>query len=370
MTLYGIFVFLVVFAILVFFHELGHFLAARSFRMRVEEFALGFGPGKLRLYYDGQTEYTIHPIPLGGFVKITGMELEDANDNATPVKDGFNSRPLYQRFIVILAGPLFSLLFGWLTLCLIGVTVGEPTKRDIVAAQVVNGSVAAAAGVRAGESLIALNGKRTANTQSAIEEIRNSPNKPLVMTLKSENGSTRDLTLTPREETEGGVKIGRIGVAFRELPDMKSPFRRMSLGESFQLGTEATGSWFQQMTRLVRSGEIKDNVSGPVAIFDTTQKVAEIGGLGPPMELLGSLSLSLGLANLLPIPVLDGGYLMLFALEAIRRRKLTPRQTERVMLGGLAVLATLFVVVTFRDITTRFFPSPSPTASATPPANR
>lgn len=373
MTPYGIFVFILVFAILVFFHELGHFLAAKMYRMRVEEFAFGFGPAKLRLFYDGETEYTVRPIPLGGFVKIAGMEIEEATaesaNDADKPRDGFNYRPLYQRFVVILAGPVFSFLLGWLTLCLIGILVGEPKQRLVIAAQVISGGVAQTAGVRAGETLTALNGKPVEDTQRVVADIRKSAGIPVTFTLKDKAGATRNVTVIPKTEFDGAEKIGRVGVAFQESYDMKSGFRRLGLVESFQRGTESTLLWFMEMGKLVRSGEIRDSVGGPVAILSTTQKVADIGGIGPPMLLLGQLSLSLGVANLLPIPILDGGYLVLFTIEAIRRRKLTARQMERVMLGGFAVLATLFITITFRDVRSLLFPSPSPAPTATPAAS-
>ena len=144
------------FAILVFFHELGHFLFAKLFKMRVEEFALGMGKPKLRVFHDGETEYNLRAFPLGGFVRISGMEVEDeaeqriANFGAkksttsdaevpAPIIDdvviddaqGFYNRPIWQRYLVILAGPVFSILLGWFVLCLMGVTVGQETGKNL-----------------------------------------------------------------------------------------------------------------------------------------------------------------------------------------------------------------------------------------------
>ena len=371
MTLYGLLILVIVFTVLIFFHELGHFLAAKMFRMKVEEFGFGlpfvFPQFKIRLFYDGETEYTIRALPIGGFVRIAGMEIEDATEesanDADKPRDGFNYRPLYQRFIVILAGPVFSFLLGWLTYCFIGAVVGVPDKTATSIAQVIPNSVAQSAGLREGETLTALNDKPVDSIKTALETIRQYPGKPLTLTLKDKSGATRQVTLTPREEIEGGEKVGKVGVQLQEIP---LSMHRLGLGESFRLGTAATLIWFQEMGRLVKSGAIKDNVGGPVAIFSETQKAAEQGGVERPLMLIAQLSLSLGLANLLPIPVLDGGYLVLFMLEAVRRRKLTARQMERVMLGGLAVLFTLFVAVTFKDIRARFTAAPDAKAATSP----
>jgi Predicted membrane-associated Zn-dependent proteases 1 len=367
--------FLVVISILVFFHELGHFSFAKLFRMKVEEFAIGFGP-KFRLFSDGETEYTLRAIPLGGFVRIKGMEIEDSveqrltgstgtsdpeEDSAEEAiydpndPDGFNNRPIYQRFLVILAGPVFSLLVGWLALSLIGVTFGLPDQQKPlpIVAQVVAGEPADQAGIRPGDTFVTVRGTAVTDWDQVQAAIRSSPGQPLQLSVRSggdaAGAQVRTVTVTPKAVMDPETKqtIGLIGVAPRSLSE------RVGLAESFRWGNQQVGLWFQAIGRLVSSGAIKDSVGGPVAIFRETQQATRAGG---PyfLALLGQLSLSLGLFNLLPIPVLDGGHLALFSLEAIRRRKLTARQTAVVLNTGLLLLFALLIVVTFKDVSRLF----------------
>jgi len=385
-NLQAIFTFLLLLGILVFFHELGHFLAAKLFRMRVEEFAIGFGKRLVRVHHDGQTEYNIRALPLGGFVRIAGMEIEDsfesrltgsggdrgtkpgaegevATTNAAllgqeaaevsgAVADGFNSRPVYQRFLVILAGPVFSFLFGWLTLCLMGVTVGVPAgPATTQVAALTPGGPAVKAGLKPGDTITAIDGTPLRDGEAMIKIIQSSADKPLRLTVRGLNGpATRDVSVTPRQEDgPNGKKVGRIGIA------PGSRLERVGWRQAFAEGSQRTVLFFEQLFSLFRSGprEVGKNVGGPVAIFQATRQ-SVYQGPASSIFLMAQLSLSLGFFNLLPIPVLDGGHLSLLTLEAIRRRKLTAEQTQRVLTAGLAIIAVLFVLIMFNDITRLF----------------
>ncbi|GAB4466275.1 MAG: RIP metalloprotease RseP [Armatimonadaceae bacterium] len=379
--------FALLFGLLVFFHELGHFLAAKSFRMIVEEFAFGFAWPLFKVKV-GETQYTVRALPLGGFVRIAGMEVEDnvesrmtgAGDHSavsepahteemippTPISedvrhapgllpynhpDRFNNRPAYQRFLVYLAGPVFSFLFGWLALSLVGVVVGYPEKTTMAVREIKQGSVAQEAGVQVGDTFVALNGKPVETMGEALDTIHDSAGKPIVFTLKGKDGQTREVTMTPREETIEGEKVGLIGITPR--PVILSS-KRQSLPESFADGTKMTGVWFKTITGVFSSFQrVKENVGGPVAIFRETATATEVGGAFP-MLLFGQLSLSLGLFNLFPIPILDGGHMLLIGIEVIRGKKLTAEQTNRVLVAGLAVILVLFVTVMFKDISGLF----------------
>ncbi len=380
-TLQTVATFIIILGILVFFHELGHFWVAKLFRMRVEEFALGFGPRLLRVGYDGQTEYNIRVVPLGGFVRIAGMEIEDAMERrltGTPSAqepahhavettnvglieqeaaevsgaepDGFNSRPVYQRFLVILAGPVFSVVLGWLAFCLIGVIYGlpmpdaKPTTR--IAAVDPNG-VAAQAGLTAGDTVIAVQGQRISEWDKMVDVIRGSAGKRIQLTVRGQGDTERTLTMTPRAKRVEGKEVGQIGV----IPAV--PTRRVGVVQSFSDGTQFLVLYMKALGYIFASGQAKDNVGGPIAIFQGTREAVSAGG-SSPLELLGKLSLSIGIFNLLPIPVLDGGHIALLTLEAVRGRKLTAEQTQRVLTTGLAIIAVLFLYVMFNDITRLF----------------
>lgn len=368
--------FVLVIGVLVFFHELGHFLFAKLFKMKVEEFALGMGPRAIRLGYDGETEYTIRWLPIGGFVRIKGMEIEDsvesrltgagdkkrddsdfettnhgtmeqeAQEVSGSDPDGFNNRPIPQRFWVIFGGPLFSFLLGWLVLCSIGFTFGVPTKSTIKIGSVAPNSVAQQAGLRTGEVIAAIDGKPAEDALNVLERIQQSAGKPLTLTLR-DGAARRDLTVTPKAEEVNGKTIGRLGFGPKEVV-LES--KRVSVAESFQIGNANMVLWFRAIGQLFTSfSRAKESVGGPVAIFETTRMASESGGASM-MSLVGQLSLSLGLFNLFPIPVLDGGHLSLMGLEAIRKRKLSAEQTNRVFTAGLAILLMLFVAVMYKDI--------------------
>lgn len=376
--------FVLIFAILVFFHELGHFLFAKLFKMRVEEFALGMGRPKLRLFSDGETEYTLRAIPLGGFVRIAGMEIEDSYESrltgntpqtrhAEETEDGlettnvstlrqeeaevsgidpngFNTRPIYQRFLVILAGPVFSLLLGYFAFVFLfgvfGVPSGPSTTRiSLVTAN----SPASKAGLTRGDTILAVNGKTVKLGQEMVDAIRASKGEAVRLSVASGSEKTvREISVTPQVEVVGGVKIPLIGIR----PDQ--PYRSVSTGEAFTLGGRTVGLYFQALGKIFASGKAKDAVGGPVAIAKAVNQATKSGGVGEniqaAIELMAQLSLSLGIFNLLPIPILDGGHLALMFLEAIRRRKLTAEQTQRVFATGLAILGLLFVYVMFKDI--------------------
>lgn len=364
----GTLMFLLVFGLLVFFHEMGHFLAAKAFRMKVEEFAFGFFWPLLK-WRIGETQYVIRAVPLGGYVRIAGMEIEDevetrltggeteppaGTDDIQPAHttlppdhpDRFHNRPPYQRFLVYLAGPVFSFIFGWLALCLVGVVTGMPDKTTMAVREIKAGSPAQEAGLKVGETIVALDGKPVDRMEYALDTINASAGKPIAFTLKGTDGQTRVLTITPRAETIEGERRGLIGITPR-MVILSS--KHQDLATSFATGTRNTQLWFQGMIGLFQNTQrLADSVGGPVAIFKETKQATELGGAAP-MLLFGQLSLSLGFFNLIPIPILDGGHMSLILLEVIRRRKLTAIQTQRVLLTGLAVILVLFVTVLAKD---------------------
>ena len=377
-TLQTILTFALMFTLLVFFHELGHFSAAKWLKMRVEEFAFGLPiPGTKRLFrfaFDGQTEYTVWPVLAGGFVRIKGMEIEDFGDEEKAVDetetepfpttganllmqeaqevsgadpDGFNNRPIRHRFAVIAAGPLFSFIFGWLVLCSIGMIAGVPDSARLVIGEVQKDSVAAKSGLQNGDAILSING-RTLEMDAALLTIQTSAGKPLVFSLRSVDGATRQVTATPEaSQLSGETKpVGRLGFV---LDGETLTSHRVGPVESFKNGTLMTRNWFVLMGSIVKSGQVKDTLGGPVRIFKETKKASR-RGLADTMGLTAMLSLSLGLFNLFPIPVLDGGHLLLMGVEFVRGKKLTGQQTARVLTSGFIFLALMTVVILFKDI--------------------
>jgi len=331
--------FAVTFAILVIVHELGHYLAARAFRMPVEEFAVGFGRKIWVFMRRGITEYTLRALPLGGFVRVRGMEFEP--DSEAEAEDGFNRRPVHQRFGVIAAGPVASLFLGYLAFVVLFLSYGTPTGRVRLDA-VVEGRPAAKAGLAAGDVVVAVDGQAVGPREMVVA-IERSPGR--AVRLDIERGGVRSTVTVVPEAVDGtNGKVGKIGVG------PGTEMRRAGLLAAATEAWSATGGYFQMLGNIVRSGKAKEAVGGPVGIARTFYDTAG-SGMETRLQLMASLSLSLFLFNVLPIPVLDGGHMLLLAVEAARRRKLSPETMHRVHAAGLALIGTLFVLVMFNDLT-------------------
>ena len=324
---------------LVFFHEFGHFTAAKLLRIRVEEFAFGFGPKWIRLFKRGDTEYTIHPVPLGGFVKLAGGDPGEED-----VPDGFFSKPWYARFAVYLAGPLTSFALAYLVFSLLGITVGLPitgkaTNRVYL---VQPDSLAQKAGLRTGDLIVKIDGQVTQTGGQVVEIIHRSPNKLLELFIKR-NGKMIVIRATPRLGRLDGKSMGLLGFAL--TPDLT----RVGLVESVRFGTRAATGFIVALPKALFNKEVAKNIGGPIAIASETRTSVRNGPVGF-MQLMAVLSMSLGVFNLLPIPLVDGGQMMLLLVEAVKRRRLSRRTLEIAQMVGIAMIATLFIAIMFLDL--------------------
>jgi regulator of sigma E protease len=444
----GIVYLIIILSILVIVHEWGHFIVARYFKMRVEEFALFFGKVIWRLGKRGDTEYNVRAVPLGGFVRIAGMEPDDIS-GGRPVLEAlrnprmdsaegmdkllrqldadtmagidpaevspevrqlvreavgpngqllperiedleikqaspqlsasekkliqmvlqaearstdpglYNQKPIYQRALTIFGGPFMSLLFGYFVFCMLGMTVGLPMGQTTNQIQVDPSGVAQQAGLLTGDRIVAVNGEPTPRGELLTEKIRANPGKPIQLTIERK-GRQILRSLTPRavedvkRDSKGApvmgpdgkpVKqtIGRIGVV--PSPEMK----RLGPLESLKSGTIMTVDYVRLLGTVLFSKKVKDNVGGPIAMGQQAIALQRLG-IAPLLFMMASFSLSLGIMNLLPIPILDGGHLLLLAVEKVRRRKLTPREVYRAQMVGLAMLAVMVVLVMGNDI--------------------
>jgi len=269
------------------------------------------------------------------------MGLEESDENPPSDEDGFNQRPVFQRFCVILAGPVFSLLLGYVAYVTLFLAYGAPSGRSRIS-EVTPDRPAARAGLRAGDIVVAIDGKPVAPI-AMVQTIEKSAGKKLAFTIERD-GKTEIVDVVPESVSDAGALVGRIGIRPGNEMVASTP------ADAISKGGEATIAYFISLKRIVGSGRAKDAVGGPVGIARTFYQTSGTG-LSTRLELMASLSLSLFLFNILPIPVLDGGHLLLLTVEGIRRRRLSALAMQRVHIAGLALLATLFVVVMFNDIT-------------------
>lgn len=340
--------------VLVVFHELGHFIVARLARMKVDEFAFGFGPVLARLFRRGDTQFNIRAFPLGGFVRIAGMEPGDE----TP--GGFNAAPAWHRLVVVLAGPFMSLLLGYLIFSAVGMIWGLPTGRAMVAI-VDRGTPAARAGLRPGDVIYGIDGKRSVKLNELIDRIHASPGREVTLLVRRgggtitiraipdlrENpalqGATPDQRKQLMKERGFKEKVGLLG--FRP----KSELRPVGVFQSIRQGTVVTYDIVVSILRTLFSRRIAKDVGGIVMIGYMTQEVVKEGTQAVLFE-LAALSIMLGILNLILFPVLDGGHILYLIIEKIRGKKLEPERWYAIQTVGLAVLVTLAVFLVYLDI--------------------
>jgi regulator of sigma E protease len=420
--------FLFVLGVLIFVHELGHFLVARFYGVRVLTFSLGFGP-KLIKVRRGPTEYCISLIPLGGYVKLAG---ETVQDQRTGEPDEFLSKSKWVRFQVYLAGPLMNLglalvvvavvlslgadvplyqssppVIGSITAGSAGEAAGLKPGDRIVSVdgkkvetwdalaieylpkankelelsvlrdgqiqtihitpraagkyeigevgifpimrpqftQVNPGGPADRAGVRRGDVVVGLEGTRAAPRDQIIERIRSSPGQPIRFTIERA-GEEQELTVVP--ESDGGIGMIRVVLSYFEV-------KRVDPGPIEALKLSARQNWDntvligKTLAGLITRETPVRQLMGPIAIAELSGSAAELGII-ELLNLMAMISLNLGLLNLMPVPVLDGGQIAILAWEGLVRRDLSVRAKERILLAGAALIVLLMVTVIYNDI--------------------
>ena len=420
--------FILVLGVLIFVHELGHFLAARRIGVRVLTFSLGFGP-KLLKFRRGDTEYCVSAIPLGGYVKMAGENPEDARTGAS---DEFLSKNKWQRFQVLIMGPVMNLALALVVMAFVlyqGADVPAFTQQPVVVgtveadspaqkagilpgdhiiqvgsvavdtweefgletvtranrpvkltfiragktmevevvptavgkyeegvtgvipplrpqvASVQPGEPAEAAGLRGGDVILAVNAEKPIAHARVIEIIRANENKPLQFEIQRD-GSTLTIPVTP-------LKFGdvvRIGAQIREL---EVRIIQPNLLEAFKLSAQRNYDWAKLIVRTLAGLFTRDTpvkqLMGPVAIAGLSGEAAQAGWI-QLFSLMAMISLNLGLLNLMPIPVLDGGHITILALEGLSRRDFSMKVKEKMLLGGFVLLLMLMVTVIYNDL--------------------
>ncbi|MEY2748343.1 MAG: metalloprotease RseP [Cyanobacteriota bacterium] len=348
----GVLTALAILAGLIVVHEAGHFFAATWQGIRVSGFSVGFGPVLLERQRRG-VQFALRAIPLGGFVSFP----DDDEDSPIPADDPdlLRNRPLPQRALVIAAGVLANLALAWAVLVAQGVAVGIPagfsSTPGVLVAGVQGGQAAAAAGLRGGDRILAVNGQDLGGGQSAVaalvEQVKGAPSQTL--RLQAERGNNRlTLSLTPADV--GG--IGRIGAQLQ--PSGTESFRRaQGLGEILHQANADFTSLCRRtvegfLTLATHFGETAGQVSGPVKIVEMGASLAKQGGSSLFLY-TALISINLAVLNALPLPLLDGGQFVLLLLEGLRGKPLPERFQLAFMQSGFVFLVGLSVVLIVKD---------------------
>ncbi len=339
-------VFIFVLGVLVVVHEFGHFIVAKLVGVRVEKFSIGFGPVIFGKTF-GETEFCVSLLPLGGFVKLAGESPEDAKGDAWE----FNSKNLFQKFMIVLAGPFMNAFLAFVIFSAIFV-VGQPTLTTRIG-KVMQDTPAKAAGILEGDKIIAVDGQKVTLWEELLKIVHQT-NKEMIFSVER-SGKTLEIPITPA--TQGGrdifgrkVKASFVGVApSSEMVSVKS-----SLMKAISLGAQRVWSltamiFFSLWLMISGALPFKDSVTGPIGIFFMTQQAAQMGVLYL-FYFMGSLSVSLFVLNLLPIPVLDGGHIFFILIEKIKGSPLKDSVKEKMTQGGLVLLLVLMGFVILQDI--------------------
>ena len=362
--------FLIVLTVVVFVHELGHFLVGRWCGVGVKAFSIGFGPELVGWNDRHGTRWKISAIPLGGYVKFAG----DVNSASVPDQEtlaqmdpaeravSFHHKSVAKRAAIVAAGPIANFL---LAIAIFG-TITYVSGRQILAPRIEAiqpGSAAERAGFQPGDLVLSIDGREIASFTDMQRIVSASADDTLTIVVDRQG---REMTLSAvpdLRETQtpfGKQRIGLLGIqASRNPDDLKTV--RYGLIDSIRLGAYET--WyvvertFTYIGRLVVGRESADQLSGPIRIAQVSGQVANLGGAGALVSLVAVLSVSIGLINLFPIPLLDGGHLLFYGIEALRGRPLSDRAQEIGFRIGLAIVVMLMLFATWNDIFHLFGPS-------------
>jgi regulator of sigma E protease len=360
--LYG-FAFFTVLTIVVFFHELGHFLVARWCGVSVKAFSIGFGKEIAGFDDRHGTRWKLSWIPLGGYVKFMDDEnaasvpSREAIDNMSPEEraGSFHAKPVWQRAAVVAAGPIANFILAMVIFTFWFWLYGVFSTQARVD-EVLPDSPAARAGLQAGDLITAIEGRPVSAFEHIQRHVGTSVGQTLTFTVERQ-GQKIDLDVTPevREQVDDkGDAIRMVMIGVKRKPGADGVTRyQPGLGESVGLAADRT--WFivtstmGYLKDVVFGKQSADQLGGPIRIADVAGRVAT-QGVEYIIQLAAFLSVSVGLINLFPIPLLDGGHLMFYAIEAVRGRPLNERHQEMGFRIGLAVVLSLMIFATFNDL--------------------
>jgi regulator of sigma E protease len=358
--------FLVVLGVLVFVHEFGHYLAARLVRVHVEVFSIGFGPAIATWRDRVGTLWKLAWLPLGGYVKLHGHERPEVGSAGEPRERGtrparagladdadrwiegrvFHKKPVSARALVVAAGPIANFLLAMVLFSLLFATAGRPLILP-VASDVLPDGAAARAGIHADDTILSIAGTPIRSFEEIQRIIAGHPAETLPITIRRGQDTLALDVLTDAHEA-GGRQVGMLGIRGGQMG-----YQKLSLPEALVGGVtqtwQVTSETVVGVAQMIGGRRGTEDIGGPLRIAQLSGQVAQLG-IASLISFIAVLSVNLGLINLFPIPVLDGGHLLFYLAEAIRGRPIPPRAQEYGLRAGLALLAGLFILATWNDL--------------------
>lgn len=330
--------FVFVLGLLVIVHELGHFATARMVGMGVREFGVGFGP-KLASKRYGDTVYSLGVVPLGGFVKIAGMDPDEEQE-----ADSYGNKPIWARMLVIAAGSLMNFVLPVLLFFIVLVSAGvdQPSEAPILG-KVFADKPAAMAGLAPGDRILTVNGQKMDVWMDFVNAIRVNANKEVVISYERA-GKVGTLKVVPEFDAKAGRGVIGVMPVINKYQPGPGEALGMAFKQTFAVGATVFGGLIQMI-----SGQAPADVAGPIGVAQMTGEVAKMGFI-PLLQFAAFLSINLGFINLLPVPVLDGGHLVTLAVEAVRGKPLGRDKLQLIQMIGFALLMGLMLLATFKDI--------------------
>ncbi len=346
----SILAFVVVLGVLIFFHELGHFIVARLFGVGVQKFSLGFGP---RIFGKqvGITDYRISAIPLGGYVKMVGDE-PDAELDPADIPISFTHKHVFKRFLIVAAGPFFNLLLAVIIFFGIFFASGTYILKPTIG-KVEPDSPAAVSGLRAQDEIVAIDGVAIENWEDMAAIIAGSEGRSLTITIGRETGM-QDLVVTPQLKTTQNLfneDIDRYVIGISAAGDILQVDLSFSQAvvESFAQTYRITELTVLSVVKLIQGTVSAKTIGGPIMIAELAGQQAKAGAANLAF-FIALLSINLAILNFLPIPVLDGGHLLFFTIEMIIGRPVNTRMREIAQQAGIFILIMLMIFVFYNDI--------------------
>ena len=335
--------FVFILGLIILIHEFGHFLFAKLFGVYVYEFSVGMGK---RLWFKkkGDTEYSIRAVPLGGFVSLAGEEVDD--DTNIPKDKKLQAKPAWQRFLIMFAGAGFNFVLALVVLFVSALIFGSVSTKPIVGV-VTENYPAYNAGLRTGDLILEINDVKVDSWDAAMWEIQMNSGETLEFVIEDTYGNTKILNISPvKQEAEDGTVSYKYGIGMNTkkdrgfIPSCTYAFNK--LGSTFKLMGETIKSLF--------TGEVGVNeLSGPVGIFTVVDEQRQ-AGIESVLYLIAFLSVNVGVINLIPVPVFDGGRAVLLIVEKIKGGKLPEKVETTLDLIGFGIMVLLMLFVTVNDI--------------------